>query len=129
MGMTVAQVIREFYEVAYDEGAEIEVFETDEESAFGFSVESAEEIYGNRKVGRHWYDEQTDTIKMYMAVPRERQELYRACKYEAQEYFADHGCNLADMWALVNGRYKGMEHTQMFWIKLCLEDYREEIGA
>ncbi len=59
----------------------------------------------------------------------ERQELYRACKYEAQEYFGDHGCNLADMWALVNGRYKEQESTQKFWTETCLRDYREEIGA
>lgn len=53
-----------------------------------------------------------------------KQELYKACKYEAVNFKADHGCNAAEMWALVNGRTKGWEHTANFWKDTCLDDYR-----
>jgi len=51
----------------------------------------------------------------------ERIELYKAAKYEATTYKADHGMNTAEMWAAVN------DPADTFWRRECLEDYRKEV--
>lgn len=50
-----------------------------------------------------------------------RTELYKAVKYQVNEYGADHGMNLAEMWDTVNGR---TEQDGYFWEQECLHDYR-----
>lgn len=53
--MTVAEVIRAFYMDEYNDGAEIEVLDTDGGLSFGFGLESAEEIFEDRQVAEHEY--------------------------------------------------------------------------
>lgn len=56
-----------------------------------------------------------------------RKELYKAVKYEVEHFRFDHGCNLAEMWALVNGTYKGIDNSNSQWWKnICLTDYAEQ---
>ena len=52
----------------------------------------------------------------------ERVELYRAVKHQVNEYQADHGYTLTEMWKLVNQNTK----RGNFWKGICLTDYRED---
>lgn len=53
-----------------------------------------------------------------------RVELFKAVKYEVENYRADHGMNLNEMWNTVNGR---TEQDGRFWYNECLEDYRSSV--
>ena len=58
----------------------------------------------------------------------DRVELYKACKYEVENFREDHGMSLPEMWAVVNDRapeWKRMG-VQAFWKATCLRDYREQ---
>lgn len=50
-----------------------------------------------------------------------RRELYKAVKYEVEQYGADCGMTLLEMWNTVNGR---TELDSVFWYRECLKDYR-----
>ena len=56
--------------------------------------------------------------------------LYSAVKYEVENFFAEHGMTLPEMWAVVNHRFIGKESIDYvsincsdFWKRTCLEDY------
>jgi hypothetical protein len=51
-----------------------------------------------------------------------RNELFKAVKYEVVNFYTDHGCNLAMMWKVIKGRVEGIDKD--FWIRTCLDDYR-----
>ena len=52
-----------------------------------------------------------------------KKELYQAVKWEVAHCYGDHGCNLVQMWKLVNSEGK----QGKFWKDLCLDDYREGV--
>lgn len=59
--------------------------------------------------------------------------LYKAVKHEAQEYTADHGMNMSEIWSIVTGKATDIQGTpvtddmQIFWKNICLEDYRHDV--
>lgn len=59
----------------------------------------------------------------------DRMVLYKACKYEAENFTADHGMNTAELWAVVNGRAKDAggvlvgTAAEVFWFNTVLDDY------
>lgn len=52
-----------------------------------------------------------------------RMELYKAVKYEVENFYEDHGFSVVDLWNVVNGR---TEYNAAWWTRTCLEDYRAE---
>lgn len=57
----------------------------------------------------------------------ELKELYKAVKWEVKYFFADHGCNLVQMWQLVTGTYPNETDKQAHWWQdICLDDYRNQ---
>lgn len=62
----------------------------------------------------------------------DRKILYQACKHEAQYHTAEHGMNMSELWAIVNGRATDIQGTpvtpdmEIFWFVMCLEDYNHE---
>lgn len=63
---------------------------------------------------------------------RNRMELYQAVKYEVNNFQADHGMSLPELWAVVNHRMIGNEaidyisiNLSDWWKATCLEDYEE----
>lgn len=60
-------------------------------------------------------------------MEKSRVELYKAVKYEVVNFVYDHGCNVAQMWAMVNGKHPGYgEKSSNWWKAMCLEDYRTQ---
>lgn len=51
-----------------------------------------------------------------------RIELYKAVKYEANEFYADHGFTMVELWAVVNGN---TPYDAKFWRDMCVSDYME----
>lgn len=51
-------------------------------------------------------------------------ELYKACKYQVEEYYRDHGMTLPEMWDVVHGN-GSLGSKWQFWLKTVLDDYRE----
>ena len=52
-----------------------------------------------------------------------REILYRACKFQSEAYYADHGMNLAKMWEVVNSGTRRGD----YWKEVCLAEYAEYI--
>ena len=52
-----------------------------------------------------------------------REILYRACKFQSEAYYADHGMNLAKMWEVVNSGTRRGD----YWKEVCLCEYAEYI--
>jgi len=48
----------------------------------------------------------------------DKMKLYKAVKWEAQEYNAEHGFTMVKLWKIVIN-----EDGEMFWKNTCLEDY------
>ena len=51
----------------------------------------------------------------------ERFFLYKAVKYQAEEYSADHGYTLPELWKIVQ--------TDNWWREVCKADYKNEVLA
>lgn len=49
--------------------------------------------------------------------------LYKAVKHEVENYQADHGFNLVEMWAMVNSNHRNAN----FWRVMCIEDYAKDV--
>lgn len=62
-------------------------------------------------------------VNMTGMIKADKKILYKACKFQSEAYYADHGMNLAKMWAVVNS------HTRRgdYWKELCLAEYAEYI--
>lgn len=58
-----------------------------------------------------------------------RFELYKAVKYEVDNFKSDHGMDLLEMWKVVNfealdPRGNFTPSWNIWWKETCLEDYR-----
>lgn len=59
---------------------------------------------------------------------RDRFRLYKAVKWEAQEYYADHGYSLPKLWDIVHGYDdNASEEFRAFWLRECLIDYQRDV--
>lgn len=56
-------------------------------------------------------------------MAEKRTNLYRAVKHEVEAYKADHGFNLAEMWAIVTSECRDAD----FWLKVCINDYVRDV--
>lgn len=54
----------------------------------------------------------------------DKMELYRAVKYQVQEYGAAHGYTLPELWRIVND--ENADH-HIFWLSVVVTDYLEEV--
>lgn len=59
-------------------------------------------------------------------MDNKRVELYKAVKYEVVNFVSDHGCTVAQMWAIVTGKDPKHQTSAEWWKKTCLEDYRTQ---
>ena len=50
---------------------------------------------------------------------RENFELYKAVKYQAEEYSSDYGYSLPELWKIVQ--------TDKWWREVCKADYKNEV--
>ena len=52
----------------------------------------------------------------------DKMKLYKACKHEVIEYYADHGYTLGELWRVVAGT-----NIDTFWLNTVLEDYEMDV--
>ena len=49
-------------------------------------------------------------------------DLYKAVKWQVEEYQGEHGMSLVEMWKVVTYKNGSVENST-FWKQTCLEDY------
>ena len=61
-----------------------------------------------------------------MGTAINRMFLYKAVKYEVQNFFEDHGMTIPEMWDRVSGDPDRMDAGEQFWYVTCITDYEEK---
>ena len=61
-----------------------------------------------------------------MGTATDRMFLYKAAKYEVQNFFEDCGMTISEMWKMISKDPDEMSPTEQFWHVTCVMDYEEQ---